>query len=480
MHAEENEAAARQLGAPKSLKLAVGLLVLLLVAGAALKLRNHGLRTGEGIVPGAPWDPSPKYVSSFAVLEKYGRVEPVRIVDAGESPLSLLAFAPGVQPGSVDCERANRLGPANFCSYSDPYPPSVGSSLRGVLGMRPHYFYAEALLADYYRSTGNRAAEQQMWDSALRDAPCVIVGKAELIGGTPVRGLHCDLVIAEYTGPGAGAPDGATLNYRVVTDKDGCFRLPCDRAFLTLRVSGYSVGGTPSPKVNALLQHCDVRPQIGPDQRFVIGGKIGVMEPILLRPHIVVQTSAGKITSDQDHPVAIAGATCVLSWKNYPGAANYRMGLVLVSYAGKHMSSMSSANATGPEFTLSPSTRRTLDFRGFEPAFSSETYYQLVVTAVDAGGIDLASSDALYFRPIDGMLPIKTIADANRKLPPGCVALSITRNTHTTTIVTTKPLSLKLPVADKASYQQVQVAPLPPTPADTLAGRDRVQITIMY
>jgi len=464
---------------PKSLKIAVGLFVVLAVIGGGLKLWTHGLGTGGSIAPGTPWDAQPAYMAHFTSLGKYGRIEPVRIVDPKGAEFSAIGFSPSVHPDSVLCQTANALGPHNFSSFADPYPSYIRGRLEGLHANHPHYFYPEAMLADYYRSIGNQAGEQKMWDAAFRDAPCVVVGQAQLNNGEPIAGLRCDIDVTEYDGLASNARPLADLYYRVVTDKDGLFRLPCDRAYLSFRVSGWTMGGVISPKVNALLGHGSLFSSLQTDERFVVGGKIGAVKPIVLRPNLVVQASGGKLSTDQDHPATIPGTSCIFSWKPYPGATKYQLNLERVVYVNGHFSSATSIGTDSALFIGIPATQQTLDFRGSKPTFRSDGGYELSINAVDDAGRDVARSDSYYFHCPDALLPIRTIADADHILPAGCTAVSLTRMGRTTTIIATK---LKGSILSWTSSHfiigKMDFKDLPSTPADVQAGRERMEIAI--
>src|SRR6187402_884292 len=125
---------------PKSLKLAIILLVVLAIVGGALKLWRHGLGTADSSAPGTPWEASPAYLERFSDLKKYGRVGPVRIVDSKYPALAMLSFSPSVHPDSMLCKMADNLGPNGFSSFDDPYPSNMKGTLEGLHATHPNYF----------------------------------------------------------------------------------------------------------------------------------------------------------------------------------------------------------------------------------------------------------------------------------------------------------------------------------------------------
>lgn len=106
--------------------------------------------------------------------------------------------------------------------------PSTRAVLEEILARRPGYFYAEFVLATWYRDHGDVKEAARLLDLAYQHAPVIVVQRYELADGTPLANtpiqsfaLECNRIQQGYLDP------SLQLEYRNLrTDAQGCIYLP--------------------------------------------------------------------------------------------------------------------------------------------------------------------------------------------------------------------------------------------------------------
>jgi len=418
-------------------KISAALLTGLLLFGSVLALRKHGASPAfAGSAPGTPWDAQASYMAHFASLDRYGPVGPVHVVDPKSPGLSILPYATAINPAWQEAMAAANGDPRSYSLHDDPYPATYCNRVQSILNTHPHYFVAEAQLADYYRSIGNSVMAQRYLDAALRDAPCVLAGRLEMNDGTPVAGAKIMLMIREtpdlQSTSNTGHPTPA-LNYEVTTNNNGCYYLPVDHAYLRL----VGIEWTPKPAQKALSGRYVPINTNDTDDYMAIAGKVGLLKPIVVRPYIDV-TANGRPLGVVRHPRLIHGLSIKLAWKPYPGAVNYRIERMCCS----------ETDGTGggiygipdnPAYASGPNTSRTLDFLGTKPIYSRDHSYYVLVIAEDAGGHEVGRSRVGYFVPPDARFPLRSPKEAAGLLPRSWHAVSVSSNGWDETVTATRP-----------------------------------------
>lgn len=152
------------------------------------------------------------------------------------------------------------------------------TQLEDILLDRPDFFYAEFLLATWYRENGEAAKADELFEKSFEHAPVVLLQRFVFDGGRPLVGakpqlfgLECDRVQH-----GSLDPSLKLLYPFPLTDDDGRIALPAyDTVFRTDDISypsGYDIttsrlGWFETRTKVGLLPVITVRPAGTPDQR---------------------------------------------------------------------------------------------------------------------------------------------------------------------------------------------------------------------
>lgn len=427
---------------------------LFVIAGSRQTTLNKKTDTAE---KPTPWAAPSGYLAQFVGAQRWGGdVQPIQI---------LSVFDKTVLYPSLLTEDENSL--MRQCKSNGFYSTHYGSGgppvhdrqvLEKILAQRPHFFYAEYLLGNWYQKSHNPRQAQAWIDRALQDAPAILAGRVQFADGKPVNGYTFTPSVslfssADFREVSFGYNDPRTLIYPDVTaDAHGCYYLPVFRAVYAMPGRSWSLEDQQSA-VARLAYHMDVMsPQTGHGglSRFAVTGHIGVLPPMIARPYLTVGAPFHSINQKQDHPLRVSDAVLTVMWPRYAGAAKYEAHLaeVILGPHGNRSESDLNFDAADPHFhDAQPTTSLTLPLSGSQPVLFRNRLYSLVITARDADGNQLSDSKPYYFRPLAGVAPVPlTKAGLTKLLPPGFIVTAITKTAQGGVITGTMPEASNLDI----------------------------------
>ena len=406
-------------------------------------------------------------VPHFVWAKKQGwAVRPVRVLDLEHLSQSRLSALPY---GITEADKAaiRKLDP-NGDAFFGALPQGLTKArIEAVLAARPHFFYAEALLSQWYRRHGDKANADAFWSKALHDAPVVLARRYAYDDGTPVAGLHLGAEINCYSPAHLSASNvnfrnlGVGLYYDVVTDADGCFYLPVFRAIYGQEIVFFQSDQLNQATASHLKAHANLETP-GPNpsgvsykqdighlsKGFVADSRVAVLPQTQVRPVISLSAPFNGATGTEHKPLSVKGSGLTIRWQPYPKADHYQVNVDEYHvYPNGAQWSQIRATSNNPSRLMLPITQTTttLDFNGSDPVFSRSLPYSFMVLAMDKSGEILSTSDNYFFQPVNALAPQKlTKAALAQVLGPGFQVTSIQMQPKSVIVDAISPAGFRL------------------------------------
>ena len=406
-------------------------------------------------------------VPHFVWAKKQGwAVRPVRVLDLEHLSQSRLSALPyGIT--AADMAAMKQLNPSGVVSLGALPSNLTKARAEAVLAARPHFFYAEALLSQWYGQHGDKTRAAAFWLKALHDAPVVLARRYAYDDGTPVAGLHLGTSINCYSPSHLSASNvsfrnlGVGLAYDVVTDKDGCFYLPVFRAIYSQQGVFWQPDQLNHLTAPHLKAHADVETPgpfisgVSSDEKnehlskgFIAESRVAVLPQTQVRPRISLSAPFNGATGTERKPLPVKGSGLTIRWQPYPKADHYQVNVdeYHILPNGARWSQIS-ATSNNPSRLMLPITQTTasLDFNGSDPVFSRSLPYSFMVLALDKNGEILSTSDNYFFQPVNALAPqTLTKAALAQVLGPGFQVTSIQVQPKSVTVDAISPAGFRL------------------------------------
>lgn len=270
-----------------------------------------------------------------------------------------------------------------------PPPISIRTRLEKVLAKRPHFFFAEYRLAEWY-VLNRQMKPYNVWRArALADAPAILAGRVQYEDGHPITGLGIAPTIRYNNTNNLYDTSWQQVDYHCAfTDNDGCFYIPVYPGLY--EISGYGVysawgaGRTISKFGNISLNT---------PHRFESDKRVGLLPPAILNPWIQF-TGPLAVRSYPEKPLRLQGSSLPVAWKTpLVQVTRYEMSLTEMAAGGKAERTLWTGNIKPTNFTL--------DLDGKKPEFMPGHIYRMRLLA-RYGDLELGESLPVYFTPESG------------------------------------------------------------------------------
>jgi hypothetical protein len=271
-----------------------------------------------------------------------------------------------------------------------PPPLSIRLKLEKILSKRPHFFFAEYQLAEWYVLNGRMDLYETWQARALADAPAILAGRIQYEDGHPIAGLGTIQSITYVDTNSVADYSGKQVDYHCVfTDADGCYYIPVyPGLYRGGGVGGYAPGGVLQPiwKAGSLYMENP--------QPFISDQRVGLLPPAILRPDIRF-TGELAARSYPEKPLRLRGSRLSVEWQApFYKVTRYEMTLTEMAAGGKAERTLWTGDIKPTNFTL--------DLDGKLPAFIPGRIYRMRLLARD-GDLELGESLPVYFtRESDG------------------------------------------------------------------------------
>ena len=389
-------------------------------------------------------------VPSFSWAKAQGwDVQPVRVVRLDPPWLMQFERVPGgLSQQDAALQRMCWVAQFGFQRYYDSQGSTVAARqvYEHVLALRPHFFYAEYEIADWYREHHKMALYHAWLQQSLRDAPAILAGRIVYDDDKPVQNAMAARNVSVYDKQGnvVGGP------YRfVTTDAEGCYYLPVFKGIYSTDGTGLrfdSLWDAQGKNLNLYItgpEMSQIKDAGTPRARLTLGmvatSHVGVLPKLIARPKIQIISPSGSQTGDDKHPVLIKGNVLDLVWRPVPGAARYQVEITredsMVEPDDPHFKN----GAASTEVKLPLSGTDISD--GKAPLFNRNTSYGLMIYAFSSTDPNktqalLDASDEYDFRPVDAVAPLAlTKANLAQAFGAGAAVISVQQN-NTQVIVT--------------------------------------------
>jgi hypothetical protein len=168
------------------------------------------------------------------------------------------------------CERLRRKVRSSVNGKVEFTGAEVRQELEGLLRQSPRFFYAEYLLGLWLEMDGTTEASARYYRFALEHAPVTLVQRYEFEDGRPLARVSIQHLAVECNRVQNGSlnPNLNLQFYDLITDKDGCVRLPVYETVYRLSSASYPSGFEAN------------FPELG---WFEARGRVGLLPPVKVR-----------------------------------------------------------------------------------------------------------------------------------------------------------------------------------------------------
>ena len=401
-------------------------------------------------------------------------VRPVRVIEMDHLSATRLSSLP-YDITESDKVAIKQLNPSGDVFLGALPKKLTKARIEAVLAARPHFFYAEALLSQWYQQQGDKARAAALWSKALHDAPVILARRYAYDDGTPVAGLHFGTVVNCYS---PFHLSSSNVNFRnlavglvyidIVTDADGCLYIPVFRAIYSQQGVSWQANQLNQVTASHLKAHADFEtpgPSISgifSDQTnehlskgFIAESRVAVMPQTQVRSKISLSAPFNGATGTERKPLPVKGPGLTIRWQPYPKADHFQVNVdeYHIYPDGARWSQMQ-ATSSNPSRLGLPTNQTSihLNFAGSDPVFNHLLSYSFMVLAMDRNGEILSTSDSYFFQPTKALAPLKLTKTAlAQALGPGFKVISIQIQAKDVLVNAVSPAGFRLtPAASNA------------------------------
>jgi len=345
---------------------------------------HAAVAAGPVVYPAPSWTLPADYTSHFILAQQKGwSMAQMRTVPMVERPEISLKTNPSPIP-LADIALMKDCGPFELVRtrfyLQKTTPVSLRTKIEKVLAKRPHYFFAEYRMAEWYAMNKQMDLYHSWRERSLADAPAILAGRIQYRDGRPIPNLVFAPTVSHFNTDSASMGRGTEVAYSAaVTDADGCYYIPVYKTLCWIG-SYYS---------NALLGAGPIINKLGVfdqdgTEHGAIDKHVGLLPPMILHPYIEFSGPISGMTYP-DRPVRLSGNSLATSWQiGYIGATNYEVSLAEVPAsppADKPEMPSHAVSQRGTVLWTGNTVSTNIAFDGKKPALRPGRVYELRVQA---------------------------------------------------------------------------------------------------